>query len=271
MRQLFAYILKQYFFFLFILLEIISFSLIVQNNYQQAIFFNSSNKLTGTVFNTFTNITEYFTLRKANNVLVEENAYLRDLLPGSFNHTDTLVYCQIDSVYQYIGTKVISSSVNKRKNYLMINKGSDHGIKKDMGVVTSQGIVGTVVNVSKNYSLIMSVLHINNKINSRIKKNMHLGNTEWEGFDYRTGILTDIPTHVWLNNGDTIITSGNSHIFPEGVLIGTVDEYYSKQGDKFNTAKINFAVDYNNVYFVYVIINLMQDEQLKLEEMTTDE
>ena len=271
MRQLFAYILKQYFFFLFILLEIISFSFIVQKNYHHSIFINSSNKITGSVFTAFTNITEYFTLRKANNVLVEENAHLRNILPGSFNFTDSLVYYHKDSLYKYIGAKVISNSINKRKNYLMINKGYKHGIGNDMGVITSRGIVGTVVEVSKDYSLIMSVLHINNKINSRIKKNMHLGNTEWEGFDYRKGILTDIPTHVRLNNGDTIITSGNSHIFPEGILIGTVDEYYSKPGDKFNKAQIDFAVDYNNVYFVYIIINLMRDEQLKLEESVTDE
>jgi len=265
-RQLFAFILKNHFFFLFILLEIFAFSLIVRNNYQRATFLNSSGKITGTIYNTTNNIAEYFTLRKANNELVEENAQLRNSLSESFLHTDSLVYYEKDSLFKFIGAKVISSTIGKQKNYLMINKGSDHGIQKDMGAITSNGVVGTVVDVSANFSRIMLVLHINNKVNARIKKNRHLGNMEWDGNDYCQGLLTDIPTHVRIIKGDTIITSGNSYIFPEGILIGTVDEYNSEQNEKFNTAVINYAVDFNNLYYIYVITNIMKDEILELEE-----
>lgn len=271
MRHLFAYILKHYFFFLFLLLEIFSFSFVVQNNYQQASFINSANKITGSIFNTSNNINEYFSLKKANYSLAEENARLHDLLSDSYRITDTLIYYQKDTLFQYISAKVINNSVNKQKNYLMLNKGSIHGIRKDMGVITSTGIVGTVIEVSKKFSIVISVLHINNKINARIKKNRHLGSIEWDGSYYREGLLTDIPTHVRLYKGDTIITSGNSFIFPEGILIGTVEEYYSKQGDKFNKARINFAVDYNNIYFVYVITNLMKEEQTQLETLQNNE
>jgi len=265
-RQLFAFILKHHFFFLFILLEILAFSMIVRNNYQRATFLNSTGKITGTIYNTTNNITEYFTLRKANNVLVEENALLRNSLQESFLHTDSLIYYEKDSLFKYLGAKVISSTISKQKNYLMIDKGGDHGIKKDMGVITSKGIVGTVVDVSDKFSRVMSVLHINNKVNARIKKNRHLGNLEWDGNNYRQGLLTDIPTHVRIIKGDTIITSGNSYIFPEGILAGTVEEYDSKQNQKFNKAVINYAVDYNNLYYVYVITNIMKDEILELEE-----
>jgi rod shape-determining protein MreC len=147
----------------------------------------------------------------------------------------------------------------------MLNKGRSHGIDKDMGVITANGIVGTVVDVSENFSRVMSILHENNKINARIKKNNHIGNVEWGGNYYTQGLLTDIPTHVNLYSGDTIITSGNSFIFPEGILVGTVDKHIIDKGDKFNKARINFSVDYNNLYFVYVIVNLMKEEQVNLQ------
>ena len=243
----------------------------IQNNYQQAAFINSSGKLTGSVFNTFNNISEYFSLKKANDILADENASLRNKLPESFLTTDTLVFYQKDSMFKYISAKVISNTVNKQKNYLMLNKGSAHGIRKDMGIIASGAIVGTVVEVSANFSRVMSVLHINSKINARVKKNRHLGNIEWNGVDYRKGLLTDIPTHVLLNKGDTIVTSGNSFIFPEGILIGTVEEHYSIRGDKFNKALIDFSVDYNNIYFVDIIVNLMKEEQLKLDSLQNNE
>lgn len=272
MRHLFAYIIKHYFFFLFLFLEIIAFSFIVQNNYQRATFLNSSGRVTGTVFNTFNNIAEYFTLKKSNIILVDENARLRESQIEAFRTTDTMVYFQHDSLFKYISAKVISITINKQKNYLMLNKGKLHGIEKDMGVITSNGIVGTVIDVSDNFSRVMSILHENNKINARIKKNDHIGNVEWDGKYYGQGLLTDIPTHVNLYKGDTIITSGNSFIFPEGILVGTVDENIVDKGDKFNKAKINFSVDYNSLYYVYVIVNLMKEEQLNLETQNdTDE
>ena len=181
--------------------------------------------------------------KKANIILTDSNSFFKD---GTLYKHQCL----------YVVAKVISNSTNKRKNYLMLNKGNIHGIRRDMGVITSTGIVGTVIDISKNFSIVISVLHINNKINARIKKNRHLGSIEWDGSDYRKGLLTDIPIHVRLYMGDTIITSGNSHIFPEGIIIGTVEEYFSKQGDKFNKARINFAVDYNKLYYVYIIKNL---------------
>ena len=147
MRQLFAYIIRHYFFFLFLFLEIIAFSFVVQNNYQRATFLNSTGRITGTIFNTFNNITEYFTLKKSNNILADENARLRKSLKESFLITDSIVYFQHDSLFKYISAKVISNSVNKQKNYLMLNKGRSHGIDKDMGVITANGIVGTVVDV----------------------------------------------------------------------------------------------------------------------------
>ncbi len=271
MRHFFAYIFKHYFFFLFLILELLSFSFILQNNFQNAAFLNSTGKFTGTIINSYNNITEYLSLKKANSDLIKDNEMLRNMLAEKSGKKWNFVNNYIsDSSFRYIGAKVIKNSINRQKNYMMLNRGLKDGIGVDMGVVSVDGVVGTVIQVSENYSLVMSVLNISNRINARIKKNGHTGTIEWDGKNYRKGILTDIPTHVILYKGDTIVTSGNSSVFPENVMIGTVDEYFSEKGHKFNKAIVDFSVDYNNVYYVYVISNLMKEEQLKLQEGTGD-
>lgn len=272
MRQLFSYILKQYFFFLFILLEIFSLSLIVQNNYQGASFYNSTNRFTGSIYSTYNNINNYFHLKKANTELIEENAVLRNLMESSYIIEDSIRKSySIDSLYRFVGAKVISNSVHKRKNYLMLDKGHKHGVRNEMGVISPKGVLGTVVEVSENYSTIMSVLHINYKVSARIKKNRHMGSMIWDGENYRKGILTDIPTHVNLIKGDTIITSGNSHVFPEGITVGVANDYLKEPGEKFNTAIIDFSVDYNNVFSAYVITNLKKEEIVQLDSLANNE
>jgi len=196
---------------------------------------------------------------------------LRNMIAGNSEKKWSFVDSYIaDSSFRYIGARVIKNSINRQKNYLMLNRGTKDGIGIDMGVVSVDGVVGTVIRVSENYSLVMSVLNISNRINARIKKNGHTGTLEWDGKNYRKGILTDIPTHVMMFKGDTVVTSGNSHIFPENVMIGTIDKYISEKGNKFNKATVDFSVDYNNVYYVYVISNLMKEEQLKLQEVIDD-
>ncbi len=264
MRRLFAYIIKFNFFFLFLVLEVLSFILIIQNNYQRASFLKASNRMTGSVLSLSSNVSEYFSLRKTNLELARENLELRRQLATSFYRPDTGIYVRGDSLFRYTYARVIRNTVNKQKNYIMIDKGRLHGLDRDMGVITATGVVGTVVEVSDHYARIMSVLHIQNKINARIKKNRHLGNIEWDGKDYRTGLLTDIPSHVTLLPGDTIITSGNSLIFPEGLVIGTVEEFNPRASDKFNTALVRFSVDYNNLHHVLIITNLMKEEQQQL-------
>lgn len=266
MRRLFAYIVKFNFFFLFLLLEMIAFAMLVQNNYQKASFLNTTNRFTGSVFQSVASITNYFSLKKTNNQLLTENKLLRKQLETSQLITDTNTYYTRDSLFSYIDAKVIRNTINKQKNYLLLDKGSKQGVEVDMGVITSGGIMGTVIEVSERFSKVMSVLNIQNKINARIKKNNHLGTLEWDGKDYRTALLTDVPAHIFLEKGDTIITSGNSTIFPEGIPIGTVEENITETGQKFNRFRIKFFVDYNQVHTVYVIKNIRTEEIKSLTE-----
>jgi len=269
MRNLIIFIGKHYFVLLFIILEIISFSLIINNSYyQQSVFLSSTNEITGKVNNTISNVTGYFHLKETNKLLAEENSKLRSSAVNSYIKTSDSVFIMNDTLYRqqysYVEAKVIKNSFNKRNNYLMLNKGSDQGVKKEMAVITSNGIVGIVNEVSKNFSSVMSVLHKDIKISAMIKKNKYKGTIVWNDNDYKTGNLIDIEPHVKIALGDTIVTSGNSHIFPEGIFIGTVKSYTIKPGDNFYSIKINFSTDFNRVDYVYIVINFYKEEQLKL-------
>lgn len=271
MKNFFLFLWRQYFFFLFFILEIISFILIVQNNYyQRSGFINSASEFSGGILTVFNNISQYFSLKDANKKLTEENARLMNESKNFFMKTDSNVFYYNDTLYQqqyrFVSTKVIQNSTNKRSNYLTLNKGSKHGITKDMGVITSTGIVGIVNEVSGNFSSVISILHKDFKVSAKLKNNEQLGTMIWNGGNYRYGKLIDIPTHVKPKIGDTVVTSGYSTSFPEGILIGTVTEIKEEKGDNFYTMIVLFNTDYNNISYAYVVRNILKEEQDKLEK-----
>ncbi len=276
MRNLIAIVLRYHFFLLFLMLEAFAFVLIANSTYyQQASILNTSNRITGTVYDAFDNLTDYFSLRKTNYILAEENARLRKAISISFLQADTNSFFVNDTVnklrYTYIAAKVLSNSVNRRNNYIMLNKGKKSGINKDMAVITSNGIVGTVVSVSDNFSWVMSVLNKHTKISGRIKKNNQMGTIIWEGQNFGVGTLTDIPAHVKIAKGDTIVTSGFSYIFPAGIFIGTIKDFRVEQGDHFYVIPFNFGVDFNSLDYVYVVVDLSKKEVINLQNTVKDE
>lgn len=271
MRYLIAFLWKNSFFLFFVFLEIIAFVFMINSqNYQGTVIINATNQLTGSVNSIYSEVADYFSLRKSNSQLLYENSNLLNNQTNSFQLSDTGFYYQ-DTLYNYIEAKVISNSVYKRNNYIMLNRGSKHGIEIDMGVITGEGLVGTVVGVSKNFCTVMSILHKDSKISARIKKNNQLANVVWDGEEYQFGILEDIPTHLQLFRGDTIVTSGNSLIFPEGIRIGNIEIYYDTDGESLNKALLRFSNDFNALYHVYIIQNLKREELLNLKEEVENE
>lgn len=276
MRNLIAFLWKNNFFFLFVILEVIAFSLIVNNNYyQRRVVINSTNQLTGGLLETFDNFSAYLSLKNANKILSEENARFYNMLPSTFIKNDTTVFFIDDTLYRqqykYIATKVISNSIHRRNNYLKLNKGSKHGIKPDMAVVAPNGLVGQVIEVSENFSSVMSILNSNARISAKLKTSNQVGSLFWDGKDYKSGKLVDIPSHVVFDIGDTIITSGFSYIYPEGQIIGVVNDFRIETGDSFFNIDVTFAVDFNNIYYVYAIETLYRDELLELENLEIEE
>lgn len=272
MRNLFNFFLRYYFFFMFVALQTVALVMVVQHHYyQRAFFVSSANILAGNIFKLTSGVSDYLNLKKTNRQLASENARLLELTSGSFLKTDTIKHTHSDTILQqrfrYINAGVINNTVTRRNNFLTLDKGSRHGIKPDMGVITSLGIVGIVSSVSENFSSVISLLHKDMQISARLTKNDQIGSLIWEGINYRQATLTYLPAHIELNVGDTIVTSGFSVIFPPNIFIGTINSFEIRRGDNFYTAMIDLAIDFNNLKFVQVVNDLMREEILQVEAL----
>jgi len=202
-------------------------------------------------------------------VLTEEIALLQSRMPEAFYRADTATYFVKDTMYRseyrYIAARVISNTTNRRNNFIMINKGRMHGVQSSMGVVIGNRLVGQVVGVSRHFSWVMSLLNKDSRISAKFKKNNQLVNVEWNGGSYLIGSVREIPKHFEILPGDTIITSGNSEIFPEGILVGTIKDFTVLPDENFNTARIVFSTDFNSLGYVEVVVDMMRKEKEDLK------
>lgn len=270
MRNLIAFLNKNSFFFLFLFLEVIAFYLIIRNNrYQRASFINSANNISSGIYESFSNATDYFDLKEANESLARENARLRENQLSAYAEIfgDNVVVNDTiyGKKYLYVEAKVINNSVNKQNNYLTLNKGSLNGIQPGMGVIGSKGVVGIIKNVSANYSTVLSILHSRASISAKLKRTSYFGSMKWDGKNYRNGVLTDIPNHVSINLGDTVVTSGYSSIFPDNTAIATILDYGKPEGENFYDIKVRFINDLKSISHVYVVKNIHKTEIEELE------
>lgn len=270
MKNLFALIWRNNFFLLFLILQSICFFLMVSNKkYHQASFLNSTNKAVANVNKLVSAVTQYINLKENNEALSRENAALKSLFPDVFYIDSAQKIVKHDTLYkqQYTFTpaRIINNSVNRRNNYLTLDKGTAQGVGPGMAVITSQGIVGVVKDVSEHYSSVMSVLHKEFKLSVRVKKNGYIGSLVWEGYNSAYVTLDYIARHVPVAKGDTIVTSNFSSIFPEGVMVGTIDNVDDVAGDFFKI-RVKLSADLGSLTYVYVVNNLMRNEQVKLEE-----
>jgi rod shape-determining protein MreC len=271
MRSLLNFLLNFHFIILFLLLECFSFFLLVQyNDYQKAAFLNSSNNVSGRVYKTMFNMTQYLGLKEKNRELIDAIAKNRNYSKSAYKYNQISLIDVLDSnyiqQYKYIPTVVINNSVNKQNNYLTLNVGKNQGVDKGMAVVSPMGIVGVVKESSKNFSSVISLLNQNLRISAMIKRNGYFGSVNWDGTNYQRVILSDLPSHISIRNGDTVITSGYSTMFPKGELIGVVDEVEKSERGEFLEVKVKLSVDFKSISNVIVIRNLLQEEQLMLEK-----
>ena len=273
MRNLLYFFIRNNAFFVFILLEIVSFYMIVNNNEKQnLVFVSSANSFTGSFFERFDKITRYWNLGEVNEELARDNKRLLEQLPNvRFNETiDTILI--VDSLYQqqyeYIPALVVNNSVNRYNNYLTLNRGNKHGITSNSGVINGSGIVGIVQKTSTNYAAVMSILHRSTKISAKLKKGDYFGSLTWKGENAQEMNLEAIPKHAEVEIGDTITTSGFSSMFPKGLMIGIVESADLVNGSNFYDIKIKLSCDMNNISHVFIVTNLMREEQETLEAAT---
>src|ERR1700756_903895 len=272
MRTLLNFLIRNYYYLLFIFLQILCIVLISKNrNLQSTRILNSSNAIAANTFQTISNTREYLSLREENQKLARENAGLLNIIRSrSYELIQIASLVKNDTLYKqkyiYNAAKVINNSVNLRSNYLTINIGSAQGITHDMAIINSEGIVGVIKDVSKNFASALSILHKDVKVTCMLKKNGFYGPLSWEkDDDYSTATISDMPMHSYIKAGDTIVTSAHSSIFPEGVMVGYVKSFERKSGDAFYTVKVNLSTNFKKLNHVYVIKNVFKAEQDSLE------
>lgn len=272
MKEIIKLILKYHFTIIFILLEFISFSLIVMHNsYQRTVFSGYAASFFGSISAVVTDIDDYFYLKVTNEKLVAENTNLRSqieelkkALPSKDRDSLWIKNDSIDVDYVFRTAEMINSGFNKTKNYITIDKGQADGIRAEMAVCSSEGVVGVVERASKHYAKVIPLINTNLRVSAKIKKNGYYGSLQWDGDDYRYSYLNDIPFHVNAEVGDTIVTSGFSTIFPEGKLIGFV-ESVNKETANFLSIKVKLATDFKKISDIYVIAYTKKQEQQQLE------
>ena len=269
MRNLIRFILKFQFVILFIIIEFVSLSIAFQfNNYQKAKVVKIIQDIKGFYHSKILSTTEYLKLHETNEQLVLENVRLNNILQQAYRSDEIFFYKKEDTIFKqqyYLTTaKVVNNSVNMQHNFITLNKGFEQGVKPEMAVISPDGVVGIVFGVSKRYSTVISLLNTNLKISAKLKKDDYFGSLEWDGKDYRNAVLNEIPYHVNIRRGDTIITSGYSTIFPEGVLLGYIDDF-QVEGGNFYKIKVILSTDFKNLTYISLISNLHKQEQLKLE------
>lgn len=271
MQQLIFFIHRYKYFLFFLFLEIIAIALTFNNlNFHKSKFVNSANAITGSLYSKATNISNYFDLREKNNQLLDENIRLRNQLQKLTLSQDAIAEIEvIDSVlysqkYITISARIEKNNYTNEFNFLLINRGKKQEVMPEMAVINSKGIIGITDNVSNNYARVQSILNRNSKINARLKNSFYYGTLTWDGKDYNTVQLTDIPRQATLQVGDTIETGGKSTIFPEGILIGTISKIH--QGNTVNNRlDVQLFNDMSNLGYVYVVKNLHKLEIKTLE------
>lgn len=279
MRNVFLFIRRHFNFLFFLVLQIIALSFLFRyNKFHEAAFLNVSGALTGRINEKYNNIEYYFQLKKTNESLIRENLSLRQQLKENYESPDSARRLIFDTIkvdsgrsvlkYRIMEAKVVSNTTASQTNYLTIHRGFAQGIRPNMGVTGPQGIVGSVVNVSENFSIVMSLLHRQFKVVAKLKNGNETGTIEWDGLSPIFITLKNIPRSARVSKGDTVLTTQTSSLFPANLMVGTVYEIVPDNTSNFYTLKVRPATNFSNIEYVYVIDNLQYDEQKRLEDST---
>lgn len=256
MQQIINFLIRNKNGLLYVFLLLIALGFTVQeNSYHQSKFLNSTNWFSGNIYQTSTNVSTYFSLQEENNTLLEENKRLRNLLFNKNIVSPDSIKTDSTSTYNVIKANVIKNSYSLSKNYITINAGEDQNITEDMGVITSNGILGIIDHTSNKFSLVQSILNTKSTINAKLKNLDYFGSLIWDTKDFNTVQLTDIPRLVKLNIGDTIVTGASSSIFPKDIPIGVIKNYSLKKSENVYHINITLFQDMANIKNVYIIKN----------------
>ena len=246
-------------FLVFIALEVAAFMLLSWNNvYPRSSLMSTANDVVAWQHEQISEVKAYFSLRTQNEQLAAENAALR-------NQISSMESAKTGDSILYIPAKVVQMTTDQLHNYLTINRGSKDGIQRSQGVRNEDGVVGIVRTVGTNYSVVLPLINTHTNLSCRFAKNDYIGTLQWDGKDCRFGQLTDVAAHMVVNVGDTIITSGLSPVFPEGIPVGIVENSVLKEGDSYYTIRVRLNTNFKRIKYVEVVQNAAQQEMEDLQ------
>ncbi|MDO5607233.1 MAG: rod shape-determining protein MreC [Capnocytophaga sp.] len=277
MQQIIRFFVRKKEFFVFLLLFVISFGMVVENNYyQQSGYVNSTNFLAGGVFDVTNSWAQYIDLKTQNQLLSDENKrlhdenlYLKELIAENAPLQDSIAFGE--RKFSVKKANVIKNSYSLTKNYLTIDKGKREEIMQDMGVISSKGLVGIVERTSNRFATVQSLLNSKSFINAEIKKSRHYGTLKWDGKNFNIVQLVDIPNIAPIKIGDTIITGGMSNIFPKGIPIGEIQSFERSKTDNSYIINVALFTDMSSIEHVYILYNKDKKEIGTLENLIPDE
>jgi rod shape-determining protein MreC len=282
MGSLFQLFIRNGSFVVFLVLEAICFYMVVQYNERQRGVFSHTSMVFNQVFAARrAKVDRYIGAADSLQVLNDQIFRLQNELGNAkmiqVLSKDTFYLVNVDSIkgkvavpqFRYVSAEVINNSISSTSNWITINRGTNQGVKPNMGVVSRDGLVGIVRYVSSDFAIVMSLLHRQTKISASLKRQGYFGSLVWDGSSPREMTLTDIPKHVQVKTGDTVMTSGFSSIFPKGVIIGTVSKDSIPSGSNFFSIQVQLSNDMAKTDYVRVIDNLFSAQldtlQLKVQ------
>lgn len=259
MQNLLKILLRYSNFLVFIVLEVAAFLLISLNNaYPRSSLFSTANEFIAWQHEQLSEIRGYFSLRSQNEQLAAENAALRNQI------------CRMDSAnsasIRYMPAKVVHLTTDRMHNYLTINRGSNDGIQRGQGVRNEEGVVGIIRTVGRNYSVVLPVINTHTNLSCRFAKNDYIGTLQWDGKDCRFAQLADVAAHMVVNPGDTIVTSGLSPVFPEGIPVGIVEKSVLSEGESYYSIRVRLHTNFKRLRYVEVVQNAHQQELEELQD-----
>ena len=278
MQQLFRFIFQNRSHFTFLLLLILGLFLVTRfNSYQAAIYFHTSNQVSGGLLESRQEIKDYFNLRAVNQQMAEENARLRQALVNPIPYRLGLSILPpsrrqaLPDQYRFQEAKVINNSWQRFRNYITLNKGETDGLESGMAVIGPEGIVGQVMHVSRNYATATSLLHNDLKVSCLLTSTGNYCTINWQGPDPQVAKLLYLPLHTDPQVGDTVVTSGYNAVFPAGLPIGRIKSFEQASDANFYDVDVELTTDFQSLSYVYVIENQYRPEKDSLEQVTNPE
>ena len=276
MQTLLKFILRYGNFLLFILLEVAAFMLVGWSNaYPRSSVLSTANRFVAWQYEVVSEVTGYFGLKGVNERLAAENAALRSQLENSglWEESDADTTKILSTNYKspfkgdlegpriiYREGKVVQMTMNGMRNYLTVNRGEEDGVYEGMGIRNEEGAVGIVATVGKHYAVVLPIINIETHLSCRFLKNDYIGTLQWDGRDTRFAELADVATHLEVNIGDTIVTSGLSTSFPAGIPVGVVEDCRLDEGASYYTVRVRLSTDFRRLRYIEMIDNEDMEE-----------